>query len=69
VLTTRIAALEQTVQEQAQRLSGLSQQAEKAYGQVQEIAVRAIEGSGSAKQLANLQQLLAEQARKAAGER
>ena len=64
VLATKIAALERTVQEQAEQLGRLEQQAEKAYAQVQEIAVRAIEGSASTKQLANLQQLFAEQVRK-----
>ncbi len=64
VLATKIAALERTVKEQAEQLSRLEQQAEKAYAQVQEIAVRAIEGSASAKQLANLQQLFSEQLRK-----
>ena len=64
VLATKIAAMERTVQEQAEQLSRLEQQAEKAYAQVQEIAVRAIEGSASTKQLANLQQLFAEQVRK-----
>ncbi len=64
VLATKIAALERTVKEQAEQLSRLVQQAEKAYAQVQEIAVRAIEGSASTKQLANLQQLFAEQVRK-----
>lgn len=64
VLMTRIASLEQTVKDQADRIANLLQQAEKAYGQVQEIAVKAIEGSTSAKQLANLQQMLAEQSRK-----
>jgi hypothetical protein len=58
--------LERTVQEQAEQLARLQQQAEKAYSQVQEIAVRAIDGSASVKQLANLQQLLAEQVRKGA---
>ncbi len=66
VLATKIAALERTVQEQAEQLGRLEQQAEKAHTQVQEIAVRAIEGSASAKQLAHLQQLLAEQSRKSA---
>jgi hypothetical protein len=69
VLTTRITSLEQTAKEQSEQITRLLSQAEKAYGQVQEIAVRAIEGSGSAKQLANLQQLLAEQSRKGTGER
>jgi hypothetical protein len=65
VLSTRIASLEQTVKEQADHIARLLSQSEKAYGQVQEIAVRAIEGSASAKQLSNLQQMLAEQGRKA----
>jgi hypothetical protein len=64
VLATKIAALERTVQEQAEQLARLEQQAEKAYSQVQEIAVRAIEGSASTKQLANLQQLFSDQVRK-----
>jgi hypothetical protein len=68
VLTTRIGLLEQTVKEQAEQIDRLQDRADKAYGQVQEIAVRAIEGSGSSKQLAGLQQMLAEQARKG-GER
>lgn len=66
VATTRIASLEHTVQEQTQRITGLLAQAEKAYAQVQEIAVRAVEGSAAAKQLAGLQQMLAEQQRKGA---
>ena len=65
VLTTRITSLEQTAKEQADQIARLLSQSEKAYGQVQEIAVRAIEGSASAKQLSNLQQMLAEQGRKA----
>jgi hypothetical protein len=68
VLTTRIASLEATVKEQSQRLTALLAQAEKAYSQVQEIAVRAVEGSAAAKQLAGLQQMLADQPRKG-GER
>lgn len=64
VLTTRIASLDHTVQEQSQRLSALLAQTEKAYAQVQEIAVRAVEGSAAAKQLAGLQQMLADQPRK-----
>jgi len=54
VLTAKIAALERTVKAQAEQLARLQEQAEKAYSQVQEIAVRAIEGSASAKQLAHL---------------
>jgi DNA repair exonuclease SbcCD ATPase subunit len=48
VLTARIEALQQTVKEQTARTAGLSAQLEKSYGQVQEIAVRAIEGSSKA---------------------
>lgn len=69
VLTTRITSLEKTAAEQSEQIGRLLQQADKAYGQVQEIAVRAIEGSANAKQLANLQQMLADQGRKGAGER
>ncbi len=64
VMAAKITALERTVKDQAEQLTRLQEQAEKAYAQVQEIAVRAIEGSASAKQLAHLQQLLADQARK-----
>jgi len=64
VLSTRIASLEKTVAEQNEQVARLLTQSEKAYGQVQEIAVRAIEGSANAKQLSNLQQMLADQARK-----
>lgn len=51
---------------QDQQIKRLDQQAEKAYAQIQEIAVRAIEGSASSKPIANLQQLMAEQVRKPA---
>lgn len=46
VSQSRIEGLEQTVREQQQQIVRLSAQIEKSYGQVQEIAVRAIEGSG-----------------------
>ena len=64
VLAAKIAGLERTVAEQDEQITRLEQQAEKAYAQIQEIAVRAIEGSASSKQLASLQQMLAEQVRK-----
>ena len=69
VMAAKIAALERTAKDQAEQLARLEQQAEKAYTQVQEIAVRAIEGSANTKQLAHLQQLLADQARKTGPER
>jgi hypothetical protein len=69
VLTAKIASLERTVKDQAEQLTRLQEQAEKAYAQVQEIAVRAIEGSANTKQLTHLQQLLADQVRKSSPER
>ena len=48
----------------AEQIAKLSLQMEKAYQKVQDIAVKAIEGSSNAKSLANLQQLLNEQTRK-----
>jgi len=48
------------VKEQQQQLTKLSTQIEKSYGQVQDIAVKAIEGSGSVRILSSLQPSLAE---------
>jgi hypothetical protein len=64
VLNTRIESLEKTVTEQNERIAKLSQQVEKAYSQVQDIATKAIEGTSQSQSLAKLQQLMAEQARK-----
>jgi DNA repair exonuclease SbcCD ATPase subunit len=47
VLTTRIASLEQSAREQSDQIAKLSQQLEKSYLQVQNIAVKAVEGSSS----------------------
>lgn len=66
VLATRIQSLEKSAAEQAEQIARLLTPSEKPCGQVQEIAVRAIEGSASAKQLSSLQQMLAEQGRKGA---
>jgi colicin import membrane protein len=63
VFATRIAALENKVKEQSETITKLAQQHEKAYSQVQEIAIRAVEGSSGAKALSSLQQLLVEQGR------
>jgi len=49
VLKSRIEALQLTVKEQQDRIAKLSGQIEKSYGQVQEIAMKAIEGSAAAK--------------------
>ena len=69
VLTTRIESLEKTVKEQNEQISKLSQQQEKAYQQVQEIAVKTIEGSSTIKSFANLQQWISEQVRKPSQEK
>jgi hypothetical protein len=64
VLNTRIEALEKTVAEQNEHIAKLSQQVEKAYSQVQDIATKAIEGTSRSRPLTDLQQLIAEQTRK-----
>lgn len=64
VLNTRIESLEKTVTEQNEQIAKLSQQLEKAYGQVQDIAIKAVEGTSHSQPLTNLQQLMAEQTRK-----
>ncbi|MFH1147598.1 MAG: hypothetical protein V1736_07815 [Pseudomonadota bacterium] len=69
VLTTRIAALEKTVEEQNRQIAKYSQQLEGAYQKVQDIALRAVEGSSNAKTLAGLEQLLSEQVRKQSAEK
>ncbi len=69
VLTTRIESLEKIVKEQSEHISRLTQQLEKAYQQVQEIAVKTIEGSATAKSITNLQQWMAEQIRKSPQEK
>jgi hypothetical protein len=69
VFTTRIESLEKTVKEQSERIIKLNQQLEKAYQQVQDIAVKTIEGSSNAKSLANLQQWMSEQIKKPSQEK
>ena len=64
VLTTRIESLEKTVGEQSEHIAKLSQQLEKAYQKVQDIALKAVEGSSNLKSLSSLQQLFNEQTRK-----
>lgn len=69
VLTTRIESLEKIVKEQNEQIAKLSQQLEKAYQQVQEIAVKTIEGASVGKSISNLQQWMAEQMRKSPQEK
>lgn len=69
VLATRIEALEKALQEQTDRAAALSQQIEKAYTQVQDVAVKAIDGSTQLKSFSSLQQMVAEQVRKQTAEK
>jgi hypothetical protein len=69
VFTTRIESLEKITKEQSEQVTRLTQQLEKAYQQVQDIAVKTIEGSSTIKSFANLQQWLSEQTRKASQEK
>jgi hypothetical protein len=69
VLTTRIESLEKIVKEQSDQITKFTQQLEKAYQQVQEIAVKTIEGSSTSKSIANLQQWISEQMRKSSQEK
>jgi len=64
VLTARIDSLEKTIKEQNQQISKLSSQLEKSYTQVQDIAVKAVEGSHTMKSFGNLEQIISEQSRK-----
>ncbi len=56
VLLAKIESLEKTVSDQAKQIDNLSQQLEKAYGKVQDIAVKAIDGSANIKAFGNLKQ-------------
>ena len=67
VQATRIAAMEAMVKDQAEQIKQLTAKMEKAYGQVQEVAVRAIEGASQSKAFSGLQQAFVEQARKSDG--
>jgi len=55
VMQSRIEALQQTVKEQNEQIAKLSAQLENSYGQVQDIAVKAIEGSSNLKALSSMQ--------------
>ncbi len=63
VSKSRIEALQVSVKEQQERIAKLSGQIEKSYGQVQEIAIKAIEGSASAKTVVYSQPAATEQER------
>jgi len=66
VLNARIESLQATVQQQAEQIIKLTKQHELAYEKVQNIAVKAIEGSGSLKTVSAFQDMLTEQLKKQA---
>ena len=47
VLTTKIDSLQSVVADQVKQIAGLSEKLERAYGKVQDIAVKAVEGSAN----------------------
>jgi uncharacterized coiled-coil protein SlyX len=61
VCAGRIESLEHTVSLQAEQIAKLSDQLEKSYQKVEDIAVKAIEGSSNFKSLSSLRQLIASQ--------
>jgi hypothetical protein len=69
VLTTRVEALQKTVNDQHEQIAKLSAQLEKAYQKIEDVAVKTIEGAANTQSLTNLQQLLSDQLRKQTQER
>jgi hypothetical protein len=64
VLNARLDSLQATVKHQAEQIAKLTQQHELAYEKVQNIAVRAIEGSANQKTLATFHEMLLDQPKK-----
>ncbi len=58
VLQTKIESLESVVAEQTKQLAGINTRLENAYGKVQDIAVKAIEGSANKQTLTGIEQLV-----------
>lgn len=59
----RVKTLEETIAHQAASIASLQKQLDDAKGQVQEIAVRAIEGASGSRALAHINQIAMEQAK------
>ena len=55
VLRTKIQSLEHLVDQQNKQIADLSNRLENSYGKVQDIALKAIEGSASAQRLSNIE--------------
>ncbi len=68
VADLRIQALEQVAERQAQQIELLSKQLDEAKRQVQDIAVKAIEGASGANALAHVNQIAIEQAKTRMGQ-
>jgi hypothetical protein len=64
VLKSKIESLEATVKEQRDQITKLSQQLDKSYQKVEELAVKALETSSTAQSVAGLQQMITEQGRR-----
>jgi colicin import membrane protein len=59
----QIKSLQEEISRQAAQIAALEKRAEEAKQQVQEIAVRAIEGASGSKALAHINQIAIEQAK------
>ena len=57
VLNTKIESLEKSAVDQSRQITNLSEKIEKAYGKVQDIAVKAVEGSANMKAINSLRQI------------
>jgi colicin import membrane protein len=64
----RIKTLEEVVARQTEQLAALQRQLDEAKQQVQDIAVKAIEGASGARALAHVNQIAMEQARTRPGQ-
>jgi hypothetical protein len=64
VLKSKIESLEASVKEQRDQITKLSQQLDKSYQKVEEMAVKALETSSAAQSVAGLQQMITEQGRR-----
>ena len=69
VLKTRIESLEKTTKDQKEHIVGISQQLEKAYQKLQDIAIKTAGGFSDSKSLLQAQQLLIEQIKKQSQEK
>lgn len=67
VLNSRIEALQATVKQQTEQLARMGQQQELAYEKVQNIALKAIEGTSAREIASSLQDLLTDQLKKQKG--